>query len=145
MALAAWLGASAADKSSRRVQEALEAFGYRLGIVLQMLNDVGELARQQPRLDDLLNRRATWPWAWLADIAPPAEVAEMQWLLHSTSSPQDYNLVANQLVRRTVRHGRQVIRVTLRECLTDLRTHVGSSREVAELANLMFRLERSYE
>ena len=46
MALAAWLGASAADESSRRVREALEAFGFRLGIVLQMLNDMGELARQ---------------------------------------------------------------------------------------------------
>ena len=48
----------------------MAAFGCRVGICLQMKNDLDELVEfvdGAERCDDLRNRRVTWPWAWAAD------------------------------------------------------------------------------
>jgi len=66
--LAAWCGAHAAAGDSQTLQ-AVAAFGCRMGICLQMKNDLDELCELldgSERCDDLRNRRVTWPWAWAA-------------------------------------------------------------------------------
>ncbi len=80
MALAAWLGATAA-RGEESVVVALDEFGMRLGRGLQMINDLAELnatAEQRGRCDDIRNRRVTWPWAWLAQIAATDEYRRLQ-------------------------------------------------------------------
>ncbi|MEM1225517.1 MAG: polyprenyl synthetase family protein [Planctomycetota bacterium] len=79
--LAMKLGAIAAG-ANRNVVLALENLGTRIGIALQMRNDLGELIESaQPvarldngdsRQDDLRNARVTWPWAWLTREADAA-------------------------------------------------------------------------
>ena len=66
--LAAWCGAHAAAGDPQTLQ-AVAAFGCRMGICLQMKNDIDELCELldgSDRCDDLRNRRVTWPWAWAA-------------------------------------------------------------------------------
>ena len=61
--LAAWCGSHAAGGDPQTLQ-AVAAFGCRLGVCLQMKNDLDELAELldgSPRCDDLRNRRVTWP------------------------------------------------------------------------------------
>ncbi len=66
--LATWLGAVAAGASPKE-SERIRLFGEELGVGLQMQNDYIELHRSalfQLPSDDLINRRVTWPWAWLS-------------------------------------------------------------------------------
>ena len=77
--LAASLGALAAGAASARVT-ALGEFGRDLGIALQMLDDLGgslSPGRQQKGDEDLRLGRPTWPWAWAAEAAAPADLAQL--------------------------------------------------------------------
>jgi len=68
VSLAAWCGAHAAD-GDPQILRAVAGFGCRVGICLQMRNDLDELTalvEGADRCDDLRNRRVTWPWAWAA-------------------------------------------------------------------------------
>lgn len=68
VSLAAWCGAHAADGDPQTLR-AVASFGCRVGICLQMRNDLDELTalvQGAERCDDLRNRRVTWPWAWAA-------------------------------------------------------------------------------
>lgn len=72
--LAAWVGATVAGGSAE-VVKAIADFGLNLGLALQMRNDWGELQRAaecEALSADLLNQRATWPWAWMA-LSLPAD------------------------------------------------------------------------
>lgn len=80
VSLAAWCGAQAAG-GDRRVLRAVAAFGCRVGICLQMRNDLDELhefVQGGERYDDLRNRRVCWPWAWAAAELPPSEFRRLQ-------------------------------------------------------------------
>ncbi|KAA1258685.1 Farnesyl diphosphate synthase [Rubripirellula obstinata] len=62
-----------AGGASRSLLAATDRFGIRIGVALQMRNDLDELAAlagsdQEFRDDDLRNARVTWPWTWLANI-----------------------------------------------------------------------------
>jgi geranylgeranyl pyrophosphate synthase len=72
--LAARMGAIAAG-ASQPLTTALARFGAEVGVVLQMHNDLQELAAlaapradASQRDDDLRHARMTWPWAWAADV-----------------------------------------------------------------------------
>jgi geranylgeranyl pyrophosphate synthase len=72
MALAAALGAIAGEADATTV-DALITFGERLGVGLQMQNDLSELTGAAGPLkhpEDLLHGRVTWPWAWAAERLP---------------------------------------------------------------------------
>lgn len=80
VSLAGWCGAHAAAGDSETLH-AVAAFGCRVGICLQMRNDLDELAdyvEGAERCDDLRNRRVTWPWAWAAVELPPLRFAALQ-------------------------------------------------------------------
>jgi geranylgeranyl pyrophosphate synthase len=80
VSLAAWCGAHAACGEASTLQAAA-AFGCRVGICLQMRNDLDELAAfvaGAERCDDLRNRRVTWPWVWAAGELPPPAFAALQ-------------------------------------------------------------------
>jgi len=72
--LAMRLGAITASAGPPLLDE-LGRFGCQVGVALQMRNDLDELAAvvgevssasELTRVDDLGNRRITWPWAWLS-------------------------------------------------------------------------------
>lgn len=77
--LAGWMGAAVAG-ASEDVLQSVAGFGRQLGLALQMRNDWVELQRvaagEGPSAD-LLNLRATWPWAWLALSLPSMEYREI--------------------------------------------------------------------
>jgi len=80
VSLAAWCGAHAAA-GDRQTLRAAAAFGCRVGICLQMKNDIDELVEfvaGAERCDDLRNRRVTWPWAWAALRLPEDAFAALQ-------------------------------------------------------------------
>lgn len=80
VSLAAWSGADAAGGSVEQVQAA-SVFGCRLGICLQMKNDLDELqafTEGGERCDDLKNRRVTWPWAWAARELSARQFGKLQ-------------------------------------------------------------------
>lgn len=72
MALALTLGATAAGAADERLAQ-LDEFGHRLGMGLQMfddLNNIAPMASSDPnyakRFEDLLLRRPSWVWAFAA-------------------------------------------------------------------------------
>lgn len=80
VSLAGWCGAHAAGGDARMLQ-AVAAFGCRVGICLQMRNDIDELAdfvAGAERCDDLRNRRVTWPWVWAAGELSAPQFASLQ-------------------------------------------------------------------
>jgi geranylgeranyl pyrophosphate synthase len=80
MSLAAAAGAIAAGADEAAV-EAFASFGERLGVGLQMQNDLSELTGAAGPLkhpEDLLHGRVTWPWAWAAQRLPPPRFDALQ-------------------------------------------------------------------
>lgn len=78
--LAATLGAIAAGASPRR-ERALARFARRLGVGLQMLDDLANLSSRRERAkchEDIRLGRATWPWAWAASRLAPTRYAALQ-------------------------------------------------------------------
>jgi geranylgeranyl pyrophosphate synthase len=82
MALAIKLGALVAGASPQRLA-ALDEFGHRFGIALQMFDDLGNLrptpgvsAEQSKRFEDLYLRRPSWVWASAAKSFEDREYRE---------------------------------------------------------------------
>ena len=78
--LAVSLGALVALARPARVGQ-LARFGRDAGIALQMLDDLGNLVgHKEPskQHEDLRLGRATWPWAWLAELVDDATFERLQ-------------------------------------------------------------------
>jgi geranylgeranyl pyrophosphate synthase len=83
-ALAMAVGGIAAGGTIDQVNCA-ERFGRDLGLALQQLDDMGNLASKRAgkkRHEDLHHGRLTWPWAWAAETLDPLSFA----LLESTAT-----------------------------------------------------------
>jgi len=79
VSLAAWCGAHAAAGDPQTLR-AVAAFGCRVGICLQMKNDLDELVEfveGAERCDDLRNQRFTWVWACAAHPLPAEKFAAL--------------------------------------------------------------------
>lgn len=101
VSLAAWCGAHAAA-GDPQILRAVAAFGCRVGICLQMKNDLDELTtlvEGGDRCDDLRNRRVTWPWAWAASELPHRRfVALQRRLRQSPQHPPAFRQLAKDLL-----------------------------------------------
>ncbi|MEQ8846693.1 polyprenyl synthetase family protein [Botrimarina sp.] len=89
VSLAAWSGAHAANGEATTLLAAA-AFGCRVGICLQIKNDLDELTAfvdGEDRCDDLLNRRVTWPWALAAEELSASRFRLLQERIRRESSP----------------------------------------------------------
>ncbi len=135
--LAAWCGAHAAAGDPQTLR-AVAAFGCRLGICLQMKNDLDELSELldgSDRCDDLINRRVTWPWAWAASELSADEFAAWQHRLRrSKEQPVAYRPLAKDLLAAT--HGRAVsaINARLDQAIERLARATGIARDAGPLA-----------
>lgn len=78
-ALAAALGAIAAGAPPAR-ERAVARFALRLGVGLQMLDDLANLepGERGKQHEDLRHARVTWPWAWCARRLDAAPFAVLQ-------------------------------------------------------------------
>ena len=112
-ALAARLGGVAA-RATPGTCDRLASFGMRLGVGLQMQNDLAELREcllPGGRCDDLRNRRVTWPWAWFAKRHSSFSLQKLQRKL-ADSTVCD-NEVAQQLLDGIGDYGQQQVVDTL--------------------------------
>ena len=147
MGLAAAAGATTAA-GAPRVVEALATFGEHLGIALQMLDDLGDLAgagAPEKRFEDLRRGRVTWPWAWAAAL-----LDERAWAALETQGrrvargAEAAEALAAKLRALVSARGRLETRWWLDRALGDLRESVGASPLVEGLEAELTRLEASY-
>ncbi len=135
--LAAWCGAHAAGGDQATLQ-AVAAFGCRLGICLQMKNDLDELRdllAGSERCDDLRNRRVTWPWAWAAAELTTRQFAAWQRRLRrSVAEPAAFRSLAQDLLQAT--HGRAAAAINTRldRAIDRLGAATDGAREAGPLA-----------
>jgi geranylgeranyl pyrophosphate synthase len=135
--LAAWCGAHAAAGDQQTLQ-AVAAFGCRLGICLQMKNDLDELHELldgSDRCDDLRNRRVTWPWAWAASELPARQFAAWQRRLRqATGEPAAFRPLAKDLFEAIHRRAAAAINARLDQAIDRLAAATGGAREAGPLA-----------
>jgi geranylgeranyl diphosphate synthase type I len=135
--LAAWSGAHAAGGTPQTLQ-AVAAFGCRVGICLQMKNDLEELCELldgSDRCDDFRNRRVTWPWAWAASEVSARQFADWQLCLRrSAEQPAAFRPLAKDLLDATHRRAMATIHVRLDRAIDRLAAASGGAREAASLA-----------
>ncbi|WP_437691905.1 polyprenyl synthetase family protein [Sorangium sp. So ce176] len=118
-----------------------------VGVGLQMLDDLGGItarARADKGLEDLRHRRATWPWAWLAEVAEPRAFAEAQRRLCVAEDERDLRAVAELLRERVEATGRIRVARHLGGALAALRDAVGGAPPVIELEREIELLKQSY-
>jgi geranylgeranyl diphosphate synthase type I len=134
--LAAWCGAHAAAGDATTLQAAA-AFGCRVGICLQMKNDLDELRELldgSDRCDDFRNRRVTWPWAWAASELSARQFAA--WQRRLRERPDAFRPLARELLDATQARGVAAINARLDRAIARLATATGGGRAAGPLAEV---------
>lgn len=148
--LAVRMGCIAADAPDRLLS-VLPMLGRRIGIALQMRNDLDELAsiaQRRPgdnsedtiRDDDLRNARMTWPWVWACQRTDHARCRD--WALRLVRSPEDRRQVARELFERIGQHGDQVIATLISEQMQLVAEHVLDQRLLDGIREILQTIER---
>jgi len=148
--LAVRMGCLAANAPDRLLS-VLPGLGRRIGIALQMRNDLDELASialcrpgeqtdDTIRDDDLRNARMTWPWVWASQCTDHARCWE--WALRLVRSPEDRRQVARELFERIGQHGDQVIATLISEHLQLMAEHVIDQRLLDGVEQILQTIER---
>lgn len=149
--LACALGTMVAGGDEAHV-EAMERFGMGLGLALQQLDDLGNLAGKGPaakRYEDLRNGRLTWPWAWAAESLDPLAYKNLETAARSLGvtglgGRPTPRALARELLRVAGPHRRHFIVRRLRGALDDLASRFPSGEGVVELREQIRTLEESY-
>ncbi|MFO0013167.1 MAG: polyprenyl synthetase family protein [Planctomycetota bacterium] len=148
--LAVRMGCIAANAPDRLLS-VLPALGRRIGIALQMRNDLDELAsiaqrrdddhaEDSIRDDDLRNARMTWPWVWASQRTGHARCRE--WAMRLDRSIQDRWDVAWELFRLVGQHGDQIIGAVVSEQVRLLAEHVIDRRLLDGVGEILQTIER---
>jgi geranylgeranyl pyrophosphate synthase len=147
MGLAAALGATAGGGPDSLVA-ALDRFGARLGVALQMQNDLSELTGAAGPLkhpEDLVHGRVTWPWAWAAERLPAAAFDALQLRgAKLAAGAGDAGLLAADLLAALGPDPRRPARDELAAAYSDLASAVGPHPALAAVRAEIDRLERKY-
>lgn len=160
--LAATLGAEAGGASPDKLA-AFTRFGRRLGVGLQVLDDLGNLAaapagggpnaaNPEKRHEDLRLGRPTWPWAFAAEQLDEPRFAALQAEVRVLSarsaagapSAQQAEALAAALRTAVGMRGRRAARVYLERALGDLERVFAGAPEIAELRQMVTVLEAAY-
>lgn len=147
MELSTALGAIGAGAHGELAAE-LPRFGRRVGVALQMLDDVGGLVSEKrchKGHEDLLLGRPTWPWAWLAPELPRERYQELLALSREVQQRSEHPERLARALRRHLRgSGRVRIRRYLHETFAPLEPLVRSPEALAALRGELARMEKSY-
>jgi geranylgeranyl pyrophosphate synthase len=136
VSLAAWCGAHAAAGDPETLRAAA-AFGCRVGICLQMKNDLDEIVDfvdGAERCDDLRNRRVTWPWAWAADRLPEEGFAALQRRL---TGPHQHPAALRSLAGDLLEATRETAAVAIHDRLRRATDRLASATGGEHRANLL--------
>jgi geranylgeranyl pyrophosphate synthase len=142
VSLAAWCGAHAAAGDPKTLR-AVAAFGCRVGICLQMKNDLDELVEfvgGADRCDDLRNRRVTWPWAWAADrLSRDGFAALQRRLADPHPHPDSLRSLAGDLLGATKESAARAIHTRLRRArdILTATTGGGTGASLAEVTEML--------
>lgn len=110
-AFAASIGAHALGAPA----EPQRRFGEKMGIALQMLDDVGSITtRRDKAREDLRGERPTWPWAWLAETRP-FMWSRLVTQLRAAKTDADLDAVSDVLVAEVGDYGREQIHALIEE------------------------------
>lgn len=145
-ALAAQLGAIAAGGDPTLVAS-VGQFAERMGIALQMLDDLGSItspARRDKGHEDLRAARPTWPWAWLAQhdaFVWGRCIASARGVVAGTG---DVDALADLLAESVAGVGRTCIRATLDATLAELTQIAGDTPTTQRFAAELRRMETRY-
>ncbi len=147
MQLGAELGAVAAG-GPRPLVAALGNFGQRLGVALQMLDDLGGIvseARCHKGHEDLLGGRPTWPFAWVARQLDPMHYAKLVILARQVHRRDAHpELLAEQLRDLIGESGREAVSRHLAQAFDELEAVVGKVPALADVKAEIELLGRSY-
>jgi len=126
---------------------AVHTFGIRVGVGLQMQNDLGELtgvAGPIKHPEDLVHGRITWPWAWAAERLPAAKFDALQIRgAKLAAGSGDAAALARDLLAALGPDPVGPVRATLAEAYRDLAVAVGPHPELANVRVELDRLTRS--
>jgi geranylgeranyl pyrophosphate synthase len=137
VSLAAWLGAAVAG-APPRLRRTFGKFGMRLGLALQMQNDLTELrksAAEGETSQDLANGRVTWPWAWAASLCSNVDFVRLQRITHSEQ-------LSISLLEAVETVGTSVVHRKLQCAIADLRQELGNCEAGASSTRILERLEQ---
>jgi geranylgeranyl pyrophosphate synthase len=150
--LAATVGAVAAGAPAARVA-ALARFGRRLGMALQMLDDLHNLtaaADAEKRHEDLHHGRPTWPWAWAARDLDSSSYGRLQAAARPLVAARraglrgDAHPLASALHGAAALSGRRAAQLLLDRALADLRAALPEGTALDAVAGELRRLEAAY-
>ena len=146
MGMAAELGATAAGGDADTIA-AVRTFGIRVGVGLQMQNDLGELTGAAGPIkhpEDLVHGRITWPWAWAAERLPAAKFDALQIRgAKLAAGSGDAAVLARDLLAALGPDPVGSVRAALSEAYRDLAIAVGAHPAMAEVQGELDRLIRS--
>jgi geranylgeranyl pyrophosphate synthase len=148
--LAVRMGCIAANAPDRLLS-VLPVLGRRIGIALQMRNDLDELAsiaqwrpgdpsEETTRDDDLRNARMTWPWVWASQRTEHGRCRD--WALRLDRSSEDRRQVARELFQRIGQHGDHVIATLIFEQLQLMAEHVIDQHLLDGIGEILQSIER---
>ena len=142
MGMAVELGATVAGADADTIC-VLRTFGKRVGVALQMLNDLSELTGTAGPLkhpEDLTHGRITWPWAWAAQRLPAAQFDALQVRgANLAAGTGDAAVLARSLLAALGADPQRPIRQLLEYAFLDLTEAVG---DIPVLAVVRVELDR---
>lgn len=143
MGLACEAGARAAGANDDKVR-VLCRFGERLGLALQMLDDVSGVlnpARRDKGLEDLRERRLSWAWVFAADALSAGPFRKL--VAHS-SDPDEQAQVLEALAPHALSRGKPEIRGVLTRAQMELSQAFGEGPLLSIVREELSRLEHGY-
>ena len=124
----------------------LRTFGERVGVALQMLNDLGELTGTAGPLkhpEDLTHGRITWAWAWAAQRLPAWQFDALQVRgANLAAGTGDAEVLARSLLAALGADPQRPIRQLLDHAFRDLTDGVGDHPALEVVRAELDRLTR---
>jgi geranylgeranyl pyrophosphate synthase len=147
MESAARLTALVASAPPERV-ELLATVGRNLGMVLQMLDDLGSItseARWNKGKEDLLGDHPTWPWAWLASDLDADSFLRLQNQARDIRGSAESAHQVAQAMRHLLGHrGHERIEALVSATMATLRQGMKDDPSVAAAERIFRRMRDSY-
>jgi geranylgeranyl pyrophosphate synthase len=147
MGFAAELGAIAGEVETRKA-DAASALGNSIGVALQMLNDLSDLApRDGPQrgYEDLAGRRPTWCWVWAYEVLDAPEYSQVLRTLTTMSDDRTaISSFAETLRASILLHARFEIDRVLNTALDAWSSQFGLDAELTTIMEEVRRLEGAY-
>ena len=140
---AAGLGASTAG-ASPAVTQRLTSFGQKVGVALQMLDDLGSFVapkRHHKAREDLSGQRASWVWSWASETLDEHTFKQ---LVKQLSREAELELLRERLSEAVHALGRSRVHEALELAKRELHTMFTPSSALDALHAELTHLEQSY-